>query len=879
MSPARVPRLYSRHLDDSALCFLPSIVFETSAGQGVANGANSVTPTDAERAAADISKVVRRQLARLEQAVKQRRRTFLGKRHANAFEENIGRLSQQGVNRMLTTIGAFYVRLPKHVQNDARPQYLQFVRTLKLLADDVFIETLGPVSQRSRRIESGRKARQRYMEALKGFAMASPFLFEGTPQFRKLGQTPYPLATSPTVLLFFPIRRELEISRQDRYDYLIDYAFNKATRALSKHLDKSPRAPLDERTLHLLGITFLLHQMFLNDMSLHAPLTAKGPDWYEAVALDVKRLRDQILGRLPQLERAAIVERNSLSEAVWLNTLSTQLTDELTRVYSMRFEQTVDLWAPHVKQLQNHPIHSLARTIVGTKGATEVVRSYLGNPTPDRVRAADSLAVADVAGKKLAGTVAVYGRVARRGSRLADLVKPAHLRLRPSQTSLKDGSLVLARGTLDPAGTTLHVNDYGPLVAAYNSSVGFDMPRDAMAHTLDLTPPYRTVTEALLDESAIEQRQDNLAATISGQERLLADLAYLPSVRALFAGRGKLHKRLDMHDLRFRGEVWNSVYRDLHAADPDRALPALLDYLQRYLLYFTRHTLWNVRDSGLDYFRTRWPRSLSDQALHDCGVYCVLAAHDLYRATHGAKGAPRIHFGFVTFLNHIALFGCTDKLSFFINNDKIRTDLLDRPLRTRADRAEDALRRWAQFGFADVYRVDYSIAIVRVPYWTVATATSEQAFRRLLWSKYKWFATWWGLQPKIARKQHEQLKLYDAKMKTLAQTVRGSNLASAAPTSATMTSASRLSLELFSLADALVDKARYRARPGRIHHAKAAAVVAPPAPSPEPPLYQVVRSLRAAVARGKALSPQQQTLMAKPTSAKAHAEDLANKAF
>src|SRR5262249_4604596 len=61
----------------------------------------------------------------------------------------------------------------------------------------------------------------------------------------------------------------------------------------------------------------------------------------------------------------------------------------------------------------------------------------------------------------------------------------------------------------------------------------------------------------------------------------------------------------------------------------DAALAATIDVLPSYLRAFTFHTPLNIDEFGDNYLTRTFPRALTGQLLHDCGVYALRVTYAL----------------------------------------------------------------------------------------------------------------------------------------------------------------------------------------------------------------------------------------------------------
>lgn len=96
---------------------------------------------------------------------------------------------------------------------------------------------------------------------------------------------------------------------------------------------------------------------------------------------------------------------------------------------------------------------------------------------------------------------------------------------------------------------------------------------------------------------------------------------------------------------------------------PDEALRAIMDLLFNYFQAFTIHARFtNIYDIGDNYLNKDFPRTLSGQVVHDCGVYALRTAYILSLVRNELK----LRFRFVMLPAHVALVIDGDGLPTFI---------------------------------------------------------------------------------------------------------------------------------------------------------------------------------------------------------------------
>lgn len=128
---------------------------------------------------------------------------------------------------------------------------------------------------------------------------------------------------------------------------------------------------------------------------------------------------------------------------------------------------------------------------------------------------------------------------------------------------------------------------------------------------------------------------------------------------------------LKLHD----NDAWRAFLRKKYQAALDRthdewdALGATIDVLRVYLSAFTFHTPYNIDEFGDNYLTRTFPRTLTGQLIHDCGVYALRVAYalSLVRKDFG------LVFRAVVLPVHVALvitFEDVSKGAFFLNNEQ-----------------------------------------------------------------------------------------------------------------------------------------------------------------------------------------------------------------
>jgi hypothetical protein len=104
--------------------------------------------------------------------------------------------------------------------------------------------------------------------------------------------------------------------------------------------------------------------------------------------------------------------------------------------------------------------------------------------------------------------------------------------------------------------------------------------------------------------------------------------------------------------------------------DADESLTAVIQLLQVYLRSFTTHSPMNIEDLGDDLLRVDFPRALTGQLIHDCGVYALRITYMLSLLRN--HPALKLRFRFVQLPVHIGLIvtGAPDISTWIVHNDQ-----------------------------------------------------------------------------------------------------------------------------------------------------------------------------------------------------------------
>ena len=85
--------------------------------------------------------------------------------------------------------------------------------------------------------------------------------------------------------------------------------------------------------------------------------------------------------------------------------------------------------------------------------------------------------------------------------------------------------------------------------------------------------------------------------------------------------------------------------------DKGKALSEVINLLKAYLQAFTIHTPYNIEEFGDNYLTRSFPRALTGQLIHDCGVYALRIAYALSLI----KDRLKLRFRFIRLPAHVGL--------------------------------------------------------------------------------------------------------------------------------------------------------------------------------------------------------------------------------
>jgi hypothetical protein len=139
---------------------------------------------------------------------------------------------------------------------------------------------------------------------------------------------------------------------------------------------------------------------------------------------------------------------------------------------------------------------------------------------------------------------------------------------------------------------------------------------------------------------------------------------------AAIAKLGKQGLRLNSNDdwRRFLLEKYEQA--TAKGAKPAEALTGVIKFLESFLHAFTTHTPYNIEDFGDNYLTREFPRAMTGQLIHDCGVYALRIAYILSLLRE--QKDLQLRFRFIVLPVHVGLvITGKDLPAYFANNDQI----------------------------------------------------------------------------------------------------------------------------------------------------------------------------------------------------------------
>lgn len=235
-------------------------------------------------------------------------------------------------------------------------------------------------------------------------------------------------------------------------------------------------------------------------------------------------------------------------------------------------------------------------------------------------------------------------------------------------------------------------------------------------------------------------RLENVRQAIAGQEEFITELYRHPEFVAEFGNQPP-----DMNDLSDRLRVWRTMYRVYQQEDIGfGSLHRLMDLMERYLRFFTRHTVYNVRDLGTNYLTTERPRDLLGRTVRDCGVYALTVAYEVYRTAHSAQPRLPVQLQLYVMPEHVSLviFDMDQETHYIVNNDRI-----DGPYRGGPS-SQTVMENLAKRYGATMSRPAFVTPTMRTDLG--GSGISPSIFRRRTWQRYQ-IGTSWGFRAQPRR--------------------------------------------------------------------------------------------------------------------------------
>ncbi|WP_347351799.1 DUF4157 domain-containing protein [Intrasporangium sp.] len=133
-------------------------------------------------------------------------------------------------------------------------------------------------------------------------------------------------------------------------------------------------------------------------------------------------------------------------------------------------------------------------------------------------------------------------------------------------------------------------------------------------------------------------------------------------------GAGGLHLHSDEDWRRFLRAKFEAHL--VTSRNADESLAAVIELLGAYLHSFTTHSPMNIEDFGDDLLRVQFPRALTGQLVHDCGVYALRITYMLSLLRD--HPALKLRFRWVQLPVHIGLIvtGAPDISMWIVHNDQ-----------------------------------------------------------------------------------------------------------------------------------------------------------------------------------------------------------------
>lgn len=801
-------------------------------------------------------------------------------------------ITQQELHRILTELAAIFwnPQLSSSDRNALRSLYLDLLKSIKLIADDLFIESFAAIKAPTPK-EKQKKEEAiglEYIATVQSWIKASPALDRQTAS--KLKFTPPKRLTNQLFRTSFAeeIYKPVGVLMERAKRALVREV--KASRRKAARETKPFQLRLSDETVHLFGLTFLLLQLLLIEESQLIPPSLSDIEfWYKRVVKLVERMSLGIIDAIGVLERKALIDKQ-VQEANSYQKQRRSFLNQLASVYSIRSREAATLWSfLHRRRVGRRRM--LQRKIVAPNDITvteenKYIFSLPGRPNPDDqdnvgARSVDALLVQQA---QLQGDeVRVFGL--KRGSRTTrfflhsiestERVK-VHFDKRPLPGAF--ARYVVVDGILNIQGgnPVIEAKEVDEFRVPYLARIGFSLlfpqlaegfiPPKRRPPDLNLQPSWRKTTEALT-AAAVEEwnggEGESLPDSLAGQQALVTDLMHHDEIRDQFKSVLTKNNVLDLKNRDIRVRAWQTMLQKFRQKPTNQksgkgvGLAELFELIQRYLTHYTRHTFWNIRDWGDNYLDGEFPQEISGKVLHDCGVYAIQVAYDLFLTINKMSDAGPIEFDFLVTADHVTLISYVGDQSFMVNNRRIEPpEKLPAVKKPRTPRGE-ALLQAVRIGYERVHNLKFNVVPFIKTLKPVSTNQSKESFKKEIWNAYL-SVTAWGLAPAHSDQYYVDMHEFNRDSRNLQTTLDNipKNARVAAPE---VVQATNQATQLFQRAETLVDRCRF-AGASRAFDPSQLGVSFLERPRTLP-MYEVADALKKAQDRGENLSPDQQNLV------------------
>ena len=818
------------------------------------------------------------------------RRIERGLQQARAAGAGAGFPSQLELHLILRELSEVYwsKQLSPGDRTFLRRSYLSALETIKLIADDTFIEALAVITAKAPRDREAAedKVHGEYVPLLREWIQASPMLdrkladdIHSDPPKPPVPDVPSLVGDLRSLGGVSDFGKETDATRRGRppspaIGVLTNHIYASLKRAVSSARKKAGRTSkpfalrLTPEWRHQVGLLYMLLQLRLADMAwMASPVSSYLAAWYRDAQRTVEWMNDHVFDLLRRLDRDSLVDRTGESVALYVE--GNRLLDALRTTYSVRGRRAATLWTFIHPDAKNRA-RVLRRSVTDPAGVTEIITALPGRPNPDDQDNAGAQSVDDLlasSGTTGGSNVQVYGLKKTGNTRRFDLHSIAsRAKVRVSfEGRASPGAYaryVVVRGELKMRGSMpfIEASEVDEFRVPYVSLTGISqLFTRGGAPPVPPEPKWRTPTTATSQFAADERTEERLGEALEGQSRLVTDLLNFKQVRTELATILKSNRRLDLHDRAVRVRVWEVVLRKFLRESPTVAMSLWIGLIQLYLTHYTRHTFWNVRDQGTNYLDTTWPKDIVGQALQDCGVYAIETAYDIYRAVKAVANAPSVEFEMLITADHATLIGFFDKKWFFINNRRI-----DRPETLTGGRSAATFQA-VGVGYRRVHNLKFNVLPFIKSAKPITTGMSDAAFKSAIWSDYQDLGGW-GIAPHVGDQYYRTMRAFDTASRQLAVPLEGLR-SGAPPSSPELVAATTAATTLFDMAEILVNKdlifGRAVGTQGIVFTEQ-----------PRLPMYTVTDRLAKAAKVGTPLSPEQTRLVSRSVNHPGHMRDL-----